>query len=615
MLATRKNILKKVALATALCCLSSPAFSVWDHKKSPLKNIQDISKKVGIHPFAGQSDLGDKALELFKQGSIGFDDAIKAVINDKMGNPFIHVQSKTDSMPGPYGLTGASVESNTYNFSINDVPICGYEVAAHKLWNNASMVIGKIPNVEAYEPPPVEDWPDEASSLDQLNLYIDQMDDQGPFEKVMNTSKCYIVKDGEVVPVWTATVSRDGLAYKALVDNHEVYHFENMFFHVQGKARVYKKNSVDGVLKEYNIEVAENGRLENEYFVTNPRNTEAASEPDTYEYFYNPSDDKFAETSAFVHAALMFEFFRSLGYTWQGPKALEIKLHVVINQSKNNALYQPHNATSTGKPTISIGDGDGSILKDLPLDSDVVSHEFGHHVIYRKLTSISGESLVLHEGMADYFAFAHSEDSCLGESICPANSLACWERGQCLRSANNQIRYGDSTYNSLESHLKGQLISGFLWDMRKGTEIPENAVDTMAYRAVDFFVKDSGLRDLVLSLMLADKEYYDGQYSCQIYNYAAERGFGSLISDVDCKDSSNWVSLIGTGGTGTSSSSGTGSESSSTTTKKSSGGCGTITLAANQSASGLPMILFILLAPVLLLLTSLAPVKSRKSSR
>ena len=84
------------------------------------------------------------------------------------------------------------------------------------------------------------------------------------------------------------------------------------------------------------------------------------------------------------------------------------------------------NSASDGTlPSIKIDDGDGLVLQNLITDGDVVSHELGHHIIFKTLTSTIGESLVLQEGLADAFAFFRTSNACLGESICPKNSSAC----------------------------------------------------------------------------------------------------------------------------------------------------------------------------------------------
>lgn len=163
----------------------------------------------------------------------------------------------------------------------------------------------------------------------------------------------------------------------------------------------------------------------------------------------------------------------------------------------NNALYQPA-VSSSGYPQIMVGDGDGNILQNLGKDNDVVSHEFSHHILFRTLTNTTGESLVLHEGLADLFTFMQTGNACLGESICPSGSSACWLPDRCLRSAENDLSYLDTTYRSWVSapHLRGQLISAVLWDLAQDLNFTK--VAQLTFTASSFFLEDSGLQDFVL---------------------------------------------------------------------------------------------------------------------
>src|SRR5690606_34583582 len=109
----------------------------------------------------------------------------------------------------------------------------------------------------------------------------------------------------------------------------------------------------------------------------------------------------------------------------------------------------------------------------LSTNSDVVAHEFGHHVEFESLQETRGESLVMNEGLTDYFAMARSGDSCLGESICPYNSSINCEVNQkapkqsCLRSAT-AVKYVLNENTKTDAHFKSQFISGMLWDLRTG---------------------------------------------------------------------------------------------------------------------------------------------------
>ena len=134
-------------------------------------------------------------------------------------------------------------------------------------------------------------------------------------------------------------------------------------------------------------------------------------------FFYAAGTSEFDETSMFTNPNRIHDWFQSIGYTTFGDEKNELTVHGFLDNTANTAVYLPQ-ATTAGQPSIVVGDGDNKLLQNLLTDSDVVGHQFGHHIIYATITRTSGESLVLHEGIADFFTFARTGNACLGQSIC-----------------------------------------------------------------------------------------------------------------------------------------------------------------------------------------------------
>jgi hypothetical protein len=302
-------------------------------------------------------------------------------------------------------------------------------------------------------------------------------------------------------------------------------------FHAEGTATVYERNPRDGELKTFKLsKLADTGTLENSFFTVST--TGKKVKESDYIFNYDPDDeaDKFDQTSLFVHANLQYDWFRGLGHKWKGSNKITIVAHAIINGSVNNALYTP--GTSITPPKIQVGDGDGIRLQNLPRDDNVVAHELGHHIVYDTLKEVKGESLVMHEALADFFTFARTGDPCLGESICPAGSdVRCEIDGECLRSGDNDYVLGKNTKS--EAHFKSQFISGMLWDLR-GKEIPASKLNKIVFHGVSYLLESSGYHDLVLSLLLADEDLYAGEYCKDIYAKAKSRGLGDFIADFNC---------------------------------------------------------------------------------
>jgi len=526
------------ALITLLSILfSSDALALWGNSPTNLQNLNRLNRgqlKVELHSLQSdyESKLKHRGFGLLRTKSLSFSDGIKNILQSKIKSPLLQIKLNQD-IKKSFGLNSLKRSTFEYDFAVGGIPVCDYQVRAHEYSSGKRLVLGSIPDLPASEPTPSSDWPDLEKTFESVIANFQQRNQGTDNPILMKSQKCYSLVADRLLPTWKMWLNIADTGYRITGDEYEIVKLEKLAFDVTGKLTVFESNPKSAVLKTYEMELDGDYRLNNDFFTTNTNTVERARSAG-HVFEYDPTDYRFQEASAFVHVALMFEYFRELGYEWKGPKPLEMKLHVIVNSSKNNALYQPAEGVPTGKPTISIGDGDGVVLQNLPLDSDVVSHEFSHHVIYRTLTSVQDESLVLHEGLADYFSNARTGDSCLGESICPGNSLACWIKSECLRSADNSLNFSSDTYEKLESHLKGQIVSGYLWDLHAENEIPSEDVTKLAYEAVALFVSNSGIRDFLLATFIADATEFDGKYCKKLYVSAVERGFDELLTDISC---------------------------------------------------------------------------------
>ena len=241
----------------------------------------------------------------------------------------------------------------------------------------------------------------------------------------------------------------------------------------------------------------------------------------------------FAQVSVFTNANRSLDWFLERGYQNFGTNPIGIVVHAVFgNNDINNALYQP---SETSNSFIYVGDGDGTLLQNLAYDYDVVAHELAHHVVFHTIKSITAtsESLVIHEGLADFFTFAKTRNPCLGESICPSGTPVCPADNQCLRTADNTYQYGASDLPS-QPHLRSQFVSGMLWDLYSKDGIDIDEVASIVLKAVDLLVTDSGYKHLVLAMLMVDEADYNGANCSTIYARAEARNLTSLISSFDC---------------------------------------------------------------------------------
>lgn len=162
--------------------------------------------------------------------------------------------------------------------------------------------------------------------------------------------------------------------------------------------------------------------------------------------------------------------------------------------TKDNAQYLPGGRKGTGNPEILIGTGweagQGSqrTLTYLGRDADVTMHEFGHHIVFRNLKEVAGQSGSMHEGFADYFTYAITGNNLLGESIVAIG--VSLRKGTIKGTVNNFMR--------APAHKAGEFWSSALWDVREALGDWKDGF----YKA-DKIIWDS------IGLLKEDARYYD----------------------------------------------------------------------------------------------------------
>ncbi|MDD9950064.1 MAG: hypothetical protein OXT67_00720 [Zetaproteobacteria bacterium] len=432
-------------------------------------------------------------------------------------------------------------------FEADNIPLCNHENKAVEFADGSRFILGEPLPLTSQDTPTPSTWPERDKVFARVKQAIGRYDRSTAAldKELINSQRCWLVLAGKPVAGWEMVVRPQGsLSYLVYANAKVVTKIERLAFDaVTGKVQAYTHNAIDGGLSQFELPLVGNNKLESDQFVTIIENQEDTSftqaEESSHEFIYDPSDERFSEASIFANAHRMLDYFKSLGYTWEEPDPIKLVVHAVLGGTSNNALYEPSTGSpNTHYPRISIGDGDGVTLQNLATDRDVVAHEFGHHIIFRYLKQTTGESLVLHEGLADYFVFAQTEDTCLGESICPADSNICTKPSQCLRSADVSTQYGDDVYRSSPPHRRGQVISATLWDLR--SSLGGDTVNRLVFKALPFLTKTAGFEELIIAMLLSDKEHYGSQHGCTVLAAFNQRGFTSFTSHLDCNDESTW---------------------------------------------------------------------------
>jgi len=575
-----------------LSVLATPQAKALTWRAGPVhfEMLEHSPHNLLIHPNLDHWLAQPKGLALFSAGRVTFDESIRLLLRDELNGPLI-VTTAADTTSAALGLDAPSSEQSIdYTFKVGGVPLCGFTVRAHKLSDGSAFILGTLPDIDARETPPT-DWPDLALSADQAGRTLRAQSGMHDL-RLGHSERCLYVANGRLIPVWRMNLYAGGSPYIAVADAYETMKLDQNFFDVvNGTARAYPRNIISDTAASVAVtDLVGDGTLTSTFLQTLVPATSPQIKQADHSFDYADTDGRFSEVQAYVHGAAHLAWFKTVGFQWYGPQPLQLKVHVSPNGIPNNALFTPGSTDDGTLPSIQIDNGDGKILQNLVTDSDVVSHEIGHHIIYRTLQTTSGESLVLHEGLADAFVFLRNGDPCLGRSICPLTSSACTTQGQCLRSGTLSLAYGDAQWvgwsgpQKLLGHKHGQLISGIIWDLVKSQGMASKDVAALAFKTIGYFKVNSGFCDFTASLYAAEKALFQGAHADQLTAVLTARGMTPFLPTTTPRCAS-----ISTGsGVSDSSSSGT------TATQKKKGvlGCGVIEIGDVPVASGLLLLIF-----------------------
>lgn len=477
-----------------------------------------------VHPFTTQSQAAFSLMGAFANKSKSFEALVVDLIRQQ-------------ALPSTIGIrTKQHAEGLSLTYQIAGQDVCRYQSLARLLPNLGPVILGQAPRGTLHWQGNPADGFDPAKISEVLESSLPQK-----HKRIGQPKRCIFIRNSQLIPALEIGATVNEQPYTFWISQSEILDSQTIGFGVDGTSRVYATSPVDNSFIQVSLKSLKgDGTLTSTYFTTDPIGEDRATSS-THEFIYTPDDPKFAETSVFSHASLMLSFFKDLGYSWKSNQAIILRLHDTPSNTVNNAEYLPGAASADGIPRIRIGDGDGSTLQNLPLDSEVVSHEFGHHVVFDYLKTTKGPSLTVHEAYADFFTLAHNDDPCLAESVCPKDALAfpdgaCWTAGKCLRTADNTLKLTDDSV-STDGHRRGQVVSGLLWDLREYYSVPKDDVTTLAFTSIKYFPETITFTSLIVALLSADREMLDSKYSCAILAAAHDRGFDDYISTLTCSGS------------------------------------------------------------------------------
>lgn|GEM_PF-2520410 len=479
-------------------------------------------------------------------------------------HPFIEVRTSSRALGL---LTGSARQSaRTMDFWFGGTRITGFGVKAVVL---PGQTPGTAPTVAITGNLPVMDqsaaiaavqqlgdWPRRENALavaqDTMRPGSGPIDDQGQLIATQTEPVFYATTEG-IVPAWQFVILINGLPWEVVSDEREILAFNPRYFDiVQTAVRSYKKNKTDGELKDFPVSISDGTtHLENSSFKTDmqyPGESRATMTSDRFDFA--TSSAQFRESGIFAHANEHLDYLVANGYRWTSDKAITLRVAECVDStcsctpgrmcsSKSNGYYTPSDSQYDG-PSIRIGEGDGILLKDLHYDSDVVSHEFGHHVIVASIKNYNrnSEALQLHEGLADTLVMMKTGSPCLGAGICPAGTNSMCYTSQCLRTADNDMTYGSTAFLAGADHQKGQLISGLVWDIKK-SGVSTSDLTRIVLGAIDLLPDNARFGDFTMALRTADKSLFDGAHLALIEQYIIARNLDDATASATSGSSSD----------------------------------------------------------------------------
>lgn len=310
-------------------------------------------------------------------------------------------------------------------------------------------------------------------------------------------------------------------------DTHEILLRESHVFDVT--ATVHTENVLDAKLQTVTLDDIREGEfLDYPSFSVFGRTTmDPRARALQGSFSYSPDQEPlfFDQVQTSFNAQRALQWFQRLSGWEHAGKPIEIFTNT---DDLNNAFYLPAQGTLAAE--VHLGRGDQINMRFLSRDADVVSHELSHHYIYQYVTTSRGESGIIHEGTADYLAYAIQGDPRLGDTVVPDAPF--------LRTAliPEENRFDDPDQDRAPHHL-GQYWSALLWDLREklGAE-----GDELLLQSLTLLPDHAQLTDAILALLHADSAIFPrsdeqtrGENYCLILNRAIARGFSKSIRDVD----------------------------------------------------------------------------------
>ena len=521
------NIIKYsffLVLAILLFMVScKPNVQIKDYRGSKeIKNPNHYFSLINVNsPCAIKNNGANDGFDLSQKNIASEHEAIISEYKDKLGeNLSINmIKSMVNS------------ESSYYDFEylVQSNKICDQRLRLHFDDMGMMTAIGEINN--KIKTLPSYTW----GNLDLSTISQSKIIQALEAEKIklVSANNCLKLEADKLLPITTMELFVDGLKYEVEVHNDNVLSLKKGHFSIADQNN-YSEDGIATIFDDNRGEETTNVILSGlqsdttflcgEKIITSKTNSEEMASSPNREYSFPIESLAFRDTSAYANSTLTLEWFSSLGWNnWT-----EDQINIVLDQSRGPSYVQ---ASDTTLPTVYLPSSSGNLV-NLQVDKDVITHELAHHYLYEFWTETSGETLILHEAIADFFASAKSGNSCVAERICSSsdgesNNLCI--NTQCLRDIKNDIKFNDNEYNYLPPHQKSQVVSGMLWEAHETGGVGLRKLARLVHRSLPLTPNDASITDFVNATLKTVKR--KKRLQCILFDAMKAKDLHYLIED------------------------------------------------------------------------------------
>lgn len=206
----------------------------------------------------------------------------------------------------------------------------------------------------------------------------------------------------------------------------------------------------------------------------------APATADQGQFVYDAADDRLKQVQVYYDIIESMDWFKN-HFQFDLAQPLQVEMSMGYPDKTNAAFYF--------RSKISLGDGDGVVYKDMPLDPSITRHESVHAIIDQIAGLLNeNESASLNEAFADYFTATQRNNPKMGEGS--------YKKAEFKRSLANEMKLGEKNGTTYHDSL---IVSGLLWQIR--SELGSDIADDLAWENLKRLQPYSDFKDFHLELL------------------------------------------------------------------------------------------------------------------